>query len=1038
MPPETFSTASLDYLQRIGLTPVALSANSTQTSAPPALRRLVRISGIGRLEKALMPAGGQPHSPVNGQPVRLLSEDLLSGLYGYKIRVAFFVWSKPDGVAMHLGIWSPLNKEKASDTTLNERQTILNRILMGLHSSVDLAPANGEIPAWPLSGFALGIPTAKPPDPLDSALPLDRLIRALSGESWAFLVLAEPVGERVISSLRHSVINETRSIQAAYPTTGAPSPLAQHYTELLKIALTTFTQGQALGAWRTGAYLLGDHTSYYRLASLWRSIYSGDQSLLDPIRVWDSRDTNIDAGGLATNWALPEMEGPPPPVQGFYRHPFQYQTLLTSSQLAAYIHLPQLETSGFTVKVVPDFDVVPQAVKERPTFSLGKVIQRTATTQTDYQVSAKALTRHTFVAGVTGAGKTNTIFHLLKQAAGLTIPFLVIEPAKTEYRALLHDPHLAGRLRIFTLGNEMISPFRLNPFEVLPGTPVSVHLDLLRSAFSASFGMWTPLPQIIEQCLYRVYEDRGWDITNNSNPRLDGASEVADAFPTLTDLVAKVDEVIDLMAYEERISGDLRAALHTRLNGLRVGGKGRMLDVQRSLPMKWLMEYPTVLELEGMGDDDDRAFLMGLLLIRLVEYRRAQGQVDVLQHVLVIEEAHRLLANVGPRRGEEEADPRGKAVEAFANLLSEIRAYGQGVLVADQVPVKLAPDVIKNTNLKIVHRIVAEDDRKVLAGTMVMNERQCDALAALTVGQAAVFSEGDDASVLVQLPAAKNPAGQRAPTHPQVAEHMSTLGMSEDTGVLFLCFPSCQDTCPSQGNACQIARALVEDEAFERTFARVILSATEEVDALDRMWGELLLVMQAKRPPTSSWKELLRRVLIHASHRYAQRRGAQAGWSYTQTRTFAEKVCQIVLDKVTQSDPGPGRIAFQQETTRLHARLYNPFPICSEVCQQQPPVCLYRHAVADLVARGNLHQGWQRAYSTDRDQGNNRMTQTWEICQDAAYELIEYQEDQISDVQRRVGLCFAQQMLVNDRERTPRTVKIMLKRLLKEPHTNER
>lgn len=596
------------------------------------------------------------------------------------------------------------------------------------------------------------------------------------------------------------------------------------------------------------------------------------------------------------------------------------------------------------------------------------------------------------------------------------------------------DPNLAGGLRIFTLGNEMISPFRLNPFEVLPATPVSVHLDLLRSAFSASFGMWTPLPQIIEQCFYRIYEDRGWDITTNRNTRLDGASEVADTFPTLTDLVAKVDEVIDLLAYEEKISGDLRAALHTRLNGLRVGGKGRMLDVQRSLPMKWLLESPTVLELEGMGDDDDRAFLMGLLLIRLVEYRRAQGQVDVLQHVLVIEEAHRLLANVGPRHGEEEADPRGKAVEAFANLLSEIRAYGQGVLVADQVPVKLAPDVIKNTNLKIVHRIVAEDDRKVLAGTMVMNERQSNALATLTVGQAAVFSEGDDASVLVQLPPAKNQAGQRTPTHPQVAEHMTALETSDGPRSLFLCFPSCRDTCPSQGNACQMARDLVEDEAFEWTFARLILSTTEETDALDRMWGELLLVIQAKRPPTSSWKDLLHRVLIHASHRYAQRRGAQAGWSYTQTRTFAEKVCQIVLDKATQRDPKPGRIAFQQEATKLHARLYNPFPICSEVCQQKPPVCLYRYAVSDLVARGNLREGWQRAYSSDRDHQNDRMSETWEICQDAAYELIEDAEGQMRDAQRRVGLCFAQQMLVNDPQRTPRTVRIMLERLLKEAH----
>src|SRR5205814_269464 len=130
---------------------------------------------------------------------------------------------------------------------------------------------------------------------------------------------------------------------------------------------------------------------------------------------------------------------------------------------------------------------------------------------------------------------------------------------------------------------------------------------------------------------------------------------------------------------------DMRGALLTRINGLRAGGKGRMLDVQRSLPMDALLKHPTVLELEGMGDDDDKAFVMGLLLIRLYEHRRAGGEVAGLQHLLVIEEAHRLLTNVGPRSSQEEADPRGKAVETFANLLSEIRAYGQGVIVADQI-----------------------------------------------------------------------------------------------------------------------------------------------------------------------------------------------------------------------------------------------------------------------------------------------------------------------------------------------------------------
>ena len=1029
-------TDSLDAFQRIGFNPLPLPANLLFTVAPPPLRRLLRIDGIGRLEKGLPPHPQERQPSDAERRMRLLSEDVLTGLYGYKIPLAFFVEGKPGGVGIHMGVWFPMNEKNASAEALNVRENVLNAVLRSLYPAVKLAaPETVAMPSFPRSGFVLGIPTTKAPEALDNTVPLDRLVRALSDVHWAFLVLAQPVAESAMSMLRNNVISEMRNVLAAYPATatGTMNPLAQHYTDLLKQALTNMTQGQTLGGWRTGVYLLGDSAGYYRLASLWRGIFSGDQSVLDPVRVWDSADSAAFAG----NWQLPDS-----PALGrydHYQHPFLYQTLLTSAQLAAYVHLPQLETNGFTVEVVPDFDAVPPVIQSSEALLLGKVIpQNQALTpqidvpgRVDYKVRPLDLTRHVFVAGVTGAGKSNTIFRVLKEAAGKGLPFLVLEPAKAEYRALLNDPNLAGRLRIFTLGDETISPFRLNPFEVLEGTPVSVHLDLLRSVFNASFGMWTPLPQIIEQCLHRIYEDRGWDITSNSNSRLDSASVVADAFPTLTDLAAKVDEVVALQAYEEKISGDLRAALHTRLNGLRVGGKGRMLDVQRSLPMKQLLEQPTVLELESMGDDDDRAFLMGLLLIRLAEYRRSQQQTGALQHILVIEEAHRLLANVEQNRSQEEANPRGKAVETFANLLSEIRAYGQSVIVADQVPVKLAPDVIKNTNLKIVHRIVAEDDRKVLAGAMVMNERQANALARLTTGEAVVFSGGDDASVLVQIPPAKNQPGQRVPTHAEVARYMQDVDTSQGMSALFLSFPTCKDTCqPAQGNACQMARELVEDRAFQRTFARVLQSTIEDPNALDRMWDDIWLVFQAKRPPTSNWKDLFRCLLIRASYWYTERRGAQAGWSYTETQAFGQAVRKVVLDKLSQANPGPSRMTLQQCVTKLYARQYNPFPMCSAVCSQRPPVCLYRHSVADLVAAGNVSEGWRTAY--DNDLQGDRMAATWEVCQDAAYELIEYQEGQMSEAQRRVGLCFAQQMLISNPERAPRTVRIMLERIRKE------
>ncbi|MGH3993129.1 MAG: ATP-binding protein, partial [Pseudonocardiaceae bacterium] len=401
---------------------------------------------------------------------------------------------------------------------------------------------------------------------------------------------------------------------------------------------------------------------------------------------------------------------------------------------------------------------------------------------TPYTVAPRALTRHTLVAGTTGSGKTNTVLALLFALAERGVPFLVIEPAKSEYRALLAHSGFGEHVQVFTPGTETVSPFRLNPFEVGPGESVAGHLDLLRAAFNASFGMWTPLPQVLEQCLHEIYVDAGWDLATDRNQRLDADSDRTLAFPTLTDLLAKVPDVVRRAGYEERIEADIRAALVTRLRSLRVGGKGAMLDVARSIPMDALLARPTVLELEWLGDDDDKALVMGLLLVRIAEHRRAAGQAGELVHVTVIEEAHRLLSRVQPRSSEESADPRGRAVETFVNLLAEIRAYGQGIVVADQVPLRLAPEILKNTNLKIAHRTVAAEDREALAGAMAMDAAQARALTSLPAGRAAVFSGGDDTPLLVDVVDVKDQLAAHRPSNAAVSDRMRSWRESAGLG----------------------------------------------------------------------------------------------------------------------------------------------------------------------------------------------------------------------------------------------------------------
>ena len=991
---EVFSTHHLDYLQRSGITVGRVTAGTPRTSAPPTLRRFWQINSVGHIMKApAFHSGDRPTLP---------SEDVLVGVSGSRIPIAYLIRGTPAGISLYLGTWSSIEHEGASAAQLDTRQEVIRAALDSLYPAIELVSASVQMPKLPLAGLVLGNPTAKPSDSTDGSLPIDRLIRAMAGANWACLILAEPQAENRISALRDKLINELRSIEAATQSSGAPSPLAEHYYQLLQLALTNLTFGQALGAWRTAVYLAGDPLSYYRLAGVWRGIFSGEQSLPEPVRVWDSED----AAQLAVDWAMPDIAGPKGP--GFYQHTFLYQSLLSSSQLAAYIHLPRLETSGFAVNTVPDFDAVPPPVIGSVTINLGKVIHRSRPTRTQYRISPRSLARHAFVAGVTGAGKTNTIFQLLHQLAEQDVPFLVIEPAKTEYRRLVHALPPGRRMQVFTLGHEMVAPFRLNPFEVLPGTAVGVHTDLIRSLFVASFGMWTPLPQILEQCIYQVYQDKGWDITTGSNARLGDERQRAMAFPTLSDLVTKIDEVTRRLGYDREITANMRTALITRINSLRTGGKGRMLDVKQSIPMHLLLGQNTVLELEGVGDDNDRAFIMGLILIRLAEYRRAQTTSDDL-HVLVIEEAHRLLANVGPRKGEAEADPRGKAVESFTNLLAEIRAYGQGVIIADQVPVKLAADVIKNTNLKIAHRVVALDDRATLAGAMAMNEQQAQALAILRVGQAAVFAEGDDGPLLVEIEEVKACSSNPAPTDEQVANAWRFFSDQEGLSPIYHSYPTCAELCVHPNPTCTALRKVSESPSIEQAVAAFVLSLAlspnqgqAEADLKNLYWHVRRAVLPQLSTPGEDSANM-RCLLTHAIYRHLEMRGAQYGWEFE----HVSRLAALLLPAATAmaSNEAANRSAcellgaFCQEF-REHCQRTGPFYGCSRACGE---TCYYRYALEPYAQRRDLQDAFRDSVAGPGMKG--------------LVGLCDYVIDQIllpltsGSVRRQAALCFVIQQV---------------------------
>jgi uncharacterized protein len=362
---------------------------------------------------------------------------------------------------------------------------------------------------------------------------------------------------------------------------------------------------------------------------------------------------------------------------------------------------------------------------------------------------SESLNRHTFVCGATGAGKSQTVRALLAAATGAGLPWLVVEPAKAEYRLM------AARLpdiEVVTIrpGDADAIAAGINPLE--PGRdsdgrafPLQTHADLVRALFLAAFESDEPFPQVLSAALTRCYEQLGWDLALGE-PAVPGT---APRYPTLADLQAVAEQVVTEIGYGQEVTDNVRGFIKVRLSSLRLGTTGRFFEGGHPIDFDQLLKRNVVLEIEDVGDDRDKAFLMGTVLVRLVEHLRMRQRHDPaagLQHLSVFEEAHRLL------RRSDQAGPAAHAVETFAGLLAEIRAYGEGLIVAEQIPSKLVPDVIKNTAVKIVHRLPAKDDRDAVGATMNITDAQSAFLVTLTPGEGAVFTDGMDYPVLVRMP----------------------------------------------------------------------------------------------------------------------------------------------------------------------------------------------------------------------------------------------------------------------------------------------
>lgn len=796
----------------------------------------------------------------------------------------------------------------------------------------------------------------------------ERVVRSMMGTNWVYIVRAYPrPHETVLTERLHAldilawVASEVRgqiqkNTQIGQTLTASQSTSytetvsgelvnyrAQYLMQLLEHHLQRLDRATSVGQWTVDIYYgATTNRDVQRLRSLLMGTLAGHGSKPQPLRA--SR-CEIHPQALSID---------------------EFKTHLTSDELALFLQFPREEVSGYAIHDLARFDVDFEA-PTTSTLVLGTIQHYANSTHNTYRIRLDDLSKHAVVLGVTGSGKTTTVFNLLDHCVAAHLPFLVIEPVKTEYRTLRLALASSMNVRVYTLGNEVVAPFRLNPFEfevtdTLGSGSLLNHIDFLKAAFNAAFVLYAPMPYILETALYEIYQDKGWDLATGKNTRLPDAEwanrQQYPIFPTLTDLYSKVEVVTNRLHYFTEIEQNVKAGLKARIGSLRLGAKGFMLDTPRGIPLSQLLTQPVILELDNIGNDEEKTFIMGLFLARLYEYRRLQAAHGTLptglQHVLVFEEAHRLLKQTSTQVDIETANPRAQAIETFTNMLSEIRGYGQGVIVAEQIPSKLTVDVLKNTNLKIIHRLVAQDDRMSAGQTMNLNTQQILHIGTLAPGQAAVYAEGNDHAYLIHMenykfthklhPMTDADLAKASESYAQVDSFLPIPKMNS-YGIRFTRFHSPDMT------IYQHAGIMLESEECQRWWISVIFCVMFQRSRLASMLA-MLPQLVAARFLSLSWgqAEALRTmIIVRGGAQILYERGTELAWTFPFLEDLRHHLTQGLL---TLAQTGDLSLAhsnldyFTRKYTMRTERKQGPFPACVHCLKK----CLYHAEVSRMLS----------------------------------------------------------------------------------------
>lgn len=489
---------------------------------------------------------------------------------------------------------------------------------------------------------------------------------------------------------------------------------------------------EAYGAFNCAAYVISsDPETNAIVSSGYNGLMRGDKSDLQASHINHWSTYNKD--GRMIREYLSKLSHP------LFKSPSDDKLLLSpasivnSYELAVNMGLPKKSINGLSVYETASFgrNIFESGYDNKNTshINLGNIYHMGSIQEVPVNLNLKSLAMHTFITGSTGAGKSNTVYQLLRELKKEKVSFLVIEPAKGEYK------HIFGNSDAKVYGtNSYYTPLlKVNPFRFPKGIHVLEHIDRLVEIFNVCWPMYAAMPAVLKDSVERAYKNAGWDLVTSQNRYSE------ELYPTFIDILQELTNVVTESAFSQDVKDNYIGSLATRIRSLTNGVYSAIFD-NDELGDKQLFDENVIIDLSRVGSVETKSMIMGILVMRLQEYRMTSGKMNEdLRHVTVLEEAHNLLKKTSMEQSSESSNLLGKAVEMLSNAIAEVRTYGEGFIIADQAPGLLDMSVIRNTNTKIIMRLPDAEDRELVGKSANLSDDQIKELAKLPTGVAAIY-----------------------------------------------------------------------------------------------------------------------------------------------------------------------------------------------------------------------------------------------------------------------------------------------------------